>query len=179
MGGGNDSHISRDRLIATHAFKLSLLQDTQKSNLGFRRKLPNLIQKDRSSFRQLKAPKAPLQRSGESSFFMAKQFRGNERVRNSRTTHFHKGSSRALRPFVNGTRYQLLAGSSFTSNQNGGICRGDLGYASKDCFEQRRPTYDLLKHGCLTDLRAERDVLLVESVLQDRYFLESLLRLLL
>src|ERR1700751_1106670 len=144
MGGGNDSPISPDRLIAPHTFKLSFLQDPQKSNLGFRRKFPDLIQENRSSFRQFEAAKAPLERSGERSFFMPKQFRGNDRVRNSRTTHFDKGPPRALRPFVNGTRYQFLASSSFTGNQNGGICWGDLGYASKDYFEQRRPTYDLL-----------------------------------
>jgi hypothetical protein len=44
MGGGNDSHISPDRLIAAHTFKLSFLQDTQKSNLHFCRKFPDLIQ---------------------------------------------------------------------------------------------------------------------------------------
>src|SRR5258708_7754879 len=60
------------RVSSTYPLKLSLLQDVQESNLGLHRKLSDLIQKYASSVCQLKAAKAPLERTSESPFLMSK-----------------------------------------------------------------------------------------------------------
>src|SRR5215469_3647497 len=70
IGSRNHSHISPNRLISTHELKLTLLQDSQESNLGLRRKVSYFVQKDGSSLCQLKSTGAPLHGSGKRSLLV-------------------------------------------------------------------------------------------------------------
>jgi hypothetical protein len=56
VSGGNHPNISSDGYSRTNALKLVLLQNTQEGDLGLGRKLSDLIEEDRASFGQLKAP---------------------------------------------------------------------------------------------------------------------------
>ena len=55
IGGGDHTHVGADRLVATHALKLPLLQHPQQGDLRLRGQLAHLIQEERSSIGQLKA----------------------------------------------------------------------------------------------------------------------------
>jgi hypothetical protein len=96
-----------------------LLQHTQECNLGLGRQLPNFIQEDRPSFRQLEAAEAPLKGSREGSLLMTEQFRGDQRCGNCGTIHTHKGPRGALRPFVDGSGDEFLACAGFAGDEDG------------------------------------------------------------
>src|SRR5713101_2892212 len=56
VSGCNHPDVSLDGSNCTDALKLVLLKNTQESDLGFGRKLSDLVEEDRASFGQLKAP---------------------------------------------------------------------------------------------------------------------------
>jgi hypothetical protein len=75
---------------------------------------------------------------------------------------------------VNGAGNQLLARSGFAGNQNAGVGASDLGYARKHGLQDGRSSDDLLEHRCLIDFFAQRNVLVLELILQSLNFFERL-----
>src|SRR5258708_10427692 len=108
--------VDRDRSSAADTFDFSRLQDPQKSNLSFRRKFPDFIEKNRPSFGELKPANTLVKSAGESAFFVTKQFRGDQGLGNRRTGHFNKRPLGTERPFMNGSRNQFFSGSRFPGN---------------------------------------------------------------
>src|SRR5258708_30338546 len=100
MGISSDDnpHVNRDRSSAADTFDFSLLQDPQKSNLSFRRKFPDFIEKNRPSFGELKPANTLVKSAAESAFFVTKQFTADQRFANYRTGHFNKRRLGTQRP---------------------------------------------------------------------------------
>ena len=55
IGGGDHPHIGPNGSASSDALKFAFLQNPQKSDLSFGRKLPNLVEEDRAFFGQFKA----------------------------------------------------------------------------------------------------------------------------
>src|SRR5262245_11473531 len=113
---------------------------------------------------RFKAPQPPLQRPGEGALLMPEQFGGEERRRNRCAVHANKRPGRTLRPLVNGARDEFLSRSGLTQDENCGIrwCHFcDLHQYLAQWF--RRPN-DFLKHRRASDLLAQRQVLVSNSL---------------
>src|ERR1700730_1173969 len=155
IGGGDDPHVSSNRLIATHTLKLPLLQNAQERNLSFCGQLTDFVKEKGTFFRELEAAQLPLHCPGESSSLVTEQLRGNQRSRNRSTTRTDKSAGGSPRPFVDGPGHQLFARSRFTRKWNGGIRGRHLGYARQHRSQRGRSTDNLLKHNSLIDLLPE------------------------
>src|SRR3981081_1752513 len=79
IGSSDDPHVSLDRLIAAHAFKLPLLQNPQQRNLSFRGQLTDFIQEEGAFFGKLETAQPPLQCPRKGSSLMAEQFGRDQR----------------------------------------------------------------------------------------------------
>ena len=55
IGGGDHPHIGPNDSASSDALKFAFLQNPQKSDLSFGRKLSNLVEEDRAFLRQFKA----------------------------------------------------------------------------------------------------------------------------
>src|ERR1700674_4224665 len=111
------------------------------------------------------AAKPTLGGSRESSLFMAKQFREDQRSRKRGTIHTNKGTTRSLGSFVNGTGDEFFACAGFPGNQNGGVGRSDFGNSGKNGLQRRRCTDNFLEHRSLVDLLTQGDVFLLKPLL--------------
>src|ERR1700730_13758614 len=74
IGGGDDSRVRSDRLVATHTLKLPLLQNMQQRNLSFRWEFTDLVKEDGASFRKLKPTQSPLRCPRNSPSLMTEHF---------------------------------------------------------------------------------------------------------
>src|ERR1700692_2928401 len=124
----------------------------------------HFVQENRSAISHFEAAKPALRGSRESSLFMAKQFRVNQRGRERSTIHTNEGATRSLRSFVNGTGDEFFAGAGFPGNQNGRVGRSDFGNSGENGLQRPRRADNLFEHRSLVDLLAEGDVLLSQSL---------------
>src|SRR5262249_18933683 len=150
------------------------------SNLSLRWEFADLIQENRPTIRQLEAPQPALHGAGERSLFMAEELRRDERWRNHGTVHAHEDARRSPRSFVDRTGDKLFAGTGFASDQDRRVRRSNLGNVRKNRQQRSRDADDFLEHRRLLDFLSERDVFLLELLLQHLNFrkrsLEFLLR---
>src|SRR5271154_3972896 len=68
--GRYDPYVDVNRLVASESLELSLLQNSQKGDLGVRGQIPHLVQKNGAAVRKLEPAHSALHRSGERSLFM-------------------------------------------------------------------------------------------------------------
>src|SRR6266536_965953 len=155
----DNADISAQNFRAAHAFKLAFLQNAQQCDLRLHWQISYFVEKNRAAFRQFESTQPPLNCPSKCSFFVTKQLRHDERRRNRGAIHTDERTLRTLRPFVNGAGDQFLPCARFTHDQNGGICRGDLGCARQDHLQGRGRADHFFKHRSLTELFTERDVL--------------------
>jgi len=75
VGGGYDSYIDRNRLGTSYRSDLPVLEYPQQLDLNMQRHITYFIEKEGAVVGRLKEACVALDRSGERSFHMAKQFR--------------------------------------------------------------------------------------------------------
>src|SRR5260370_623868 len=165
IGRRKHAHIRSDGSSSTDTFEFMFLQNTQESDLCLGRKLSDFVEEDRASFSQLKAPQAPLSCPGEGALLMAEQFRCDQVAWNCGAVNTDKRSRGTLGAFVDGTCDQFFARPRFAGDQNGGVCRSNFGYTREYRVQGGRNPYDLLEHRCPIYFFAQRNVLVVESLL--------------
>src|SRR6266852_6167756 len=96
---------------------------------------------------------------------MAKQFGGNQVAWNCGAVNTHKSAQGAVGPPVDRASHKFLTGSRFAGDQNSGICGSNFGYARENRVQGWRNSHDLLEHRCPIDFLAQRNVLVLESLL--------------
>src|SRR5262249_4220798 len=79
--GRNHSNVDGNRATAGDPLDLPLLQDAEECDLGVAGNLSDLIKKNRSGVRQLKAAPALLYGTSEGALLVAEQFRRDQRRR--------------------------------------------------------------------------------------------------
>jgi hypothetical protein len=95
VGGRHDTCVGPQRLAASHALELALLEDAQQGDLDRCRQFSDLVEEDRAPGGQLEAPTAPFQCAREGALLVPEQLRGDERFRERGAVDLHH---RALRP---------------------------------------------------------------------------------
>src|SRR5258708_15475780 len=83
VGGGEDAHIDRGFHLTPKAAQFVVFQHAQQLGLRSDRHLPDLVEKKRSAFRQLKASSTSFHGAGERALFMAENFAFDQGFRNS------------------------------------------------------------------------------------------------
>ena len=87
IGGGDDAHVHRNRLAASHALEFSLLNHAQQCDLRLHGQLADLVEENRPAVRRLEAPLAPLKRSCKRASLVSEKLRSNQRRRNRGAVH--------------------------------------------------------------------------------------------
>jgi hypothetical protein len=89
-------------MCPAYAFEFSLLQHAQKRDLGLRREIADLVQKDGPAVCPFKASQMPLSRSSEGASLVSKQFGGDQRRWNRGAVYPNEWPSRPMGAFMNG-----------------------------------------------------------------------------
>src|SRR5262249_59613699 len=105
-------------VLAPKGAKFWFVNPPQQFALCSDRHLGDLMEKDRAAIGEFKTSRPPLERAGKGTFLMPKDLAFHQRFRNGRTID---GYERTFTPFasaVNVARYQLLASSTLSCNEN-------------------------------------------------------------
>ena len=131
MVAASDSNVDGNRVAASDALELALLQHAQQRELGLGRHLADLIEEDRALVRQLEAPAALLHRARERRLLVAEELRARSAsARIGGAVHAHERAVRSPRMPVDRARNQFLAGAGLAQDQHGGIRRRHHGEAA-------------------------------------------------
>src|ERR1700721_3353619 len=95
-------------MAASNSLARPFLQNAQEGNLSLHREFADFIQEDGAALSKLEPAEAPLQRSGERSFLVTEQLRGDQRCWDGRTVDIDEDPGRALGSFVDGARDALF-----------------------------------------------------------------------
>jgi hypothetical protein len=112
MSGRNQPNINLDGLRTSEAFKLPLLQGSQKFRLQVHSYVTDLVQKKSAVIRQLKAASLLHERPGESAFFVPEQLALHQTRGNCGAVKTNKGTLTAWAEIMNGSGHQFLARAS-------------------------------------------------------------------
>src|SRR4029450_2340134 len=126
IGGCGGAKLHRLPGGHTQGREQALLQNTQKFHLGLRRHLADLIEKQSSPIRELKASLTPIGGTGKRPFLVPENLALEQRLRNRRAVDRHewKGCPRA--ELVDGLSNELLARSGVAGDEHRGAGRRRL-----------------------------------------------------
>src|SRR6266478_6871410 len=113
IGGGDQPHVDPDRLRASQALELLILQNAQQLGLQLQRNVSNLVEQQSALIRQFQPAEPLAYRSGESSFLVAEQFAFQQSRGNGGAVQLDEVAVPAPAHAVNQTRYAFFAGPGF------------------------------------------------------------------
>src|SRR4029077_16655510 len=113
------------RLRAAETFEFLLLQRAQQLRLDIDWDIAHFVQEQRALIGQFHAPDFLTDRTGESAFFMTKQFAFEQTCWNGGAIQLYKRPLFAPAPVVDRAGNQFLSGSGFAEEQDGRIARSD------------------------------------------------------
>src|SRR4029077_2839009 len=116
MGGRDQADVDLVGAVTSESLEFLLLQDAKQFRLKLQRDVADLVKKERSLVRQLKASRFLRDRSGECAFFMTEQFTFEKPEWDGRAIQFDKGAFLAAAQVVDCTRDKLLTGSRFAQD---------------------------------------------------------------
>src|SRR5580658_3768004 len=102
IGGRQDTDVDGDGICPSDAFEFALLQHAQKRDLGLRRDIADLVQKDGPAVCPFKASQMPLNRSSRGAFLVSKQFGGDQGRWNRGAVYPNEWARRPMGTFMNG-----------------------------------------------------------------------------
>ena len=118
VGRRHDPDVRSHLLLPSHTPIAALLQDAQELGLKFERKLPDLIEENRPAAGLFEGPRVPADRPGESAPLVTEQLAFDQLRRDRPAIDRDEGAAGAGRDFVDRARYQLLAGTGLTHDDN-------------------------------------------------------------
>jgi hypothetical protein len=104
----------------------ALPNDPEDLLLRFYRNRPEFIQEQRTAVRSFESPRPRLEGTGECTFLMAEKLSLDQRRGKSGTIQSHQGTVPPMGQVMKPCRGQLLAGASFSDQQNRPFDRGDF-----------------------------------------------------
>src|SRR5579864_6048015 len=165
IGCSDEPDVRPDSPIAADTFELLVLDSAEQLRLELERHFADLVEKERTSMRQLEASDLLCHRSGERALFVPKQLAFEQTGRDRRAVHFDEAALLPAAQFVNGAGYELLSRPCFTQYQNG--CIGGRHYLN--AVQNRLESGALTDHVAVVmvepDLVLEVDLLGSESLL--------------
>src|SRR5437868_1114661 len=161
-------HINRDLAGPAHGPHRALLQNAQQLHLHRQRHLADLVEENRSPIGHLEEAPFVLIRSGESSFYISKQFALQQSFGKCATIYGYERVRGARRAYMNRARDQFFAGTTFSLNQY----RARGGRNRSDCLLQllhgRTRSNNVVQRIACGGIAPEGEVLLAEHELLDR-----------
>ena len=121
VGGRHQAHVDLDLALPAQSHQRALLQRAQQLGLHGQRQLANLVQKDGAAVGLLKPARTGCAGAGECAFFIAKQLRLEQRIRNGRAVDLDEGPVAPPAGQVHGACEQLLARARLAQQQHGGL----------------------------------------------------------
>ncbi len=118
----------------------------------------------------------PLKRAGERAFFVAEQFRRDERRRDRCAVHANECAAPAIGLFVDGAGDQFLAGAGLAENQDSRIGRRDASDVGEDAQQFLRRADNLFEHRRAIDFFTQRQVFVFRSLRRQFGFFDVGLR---
>src|SRR3989304_5433282 len=117
VAGGQDSDVDLDRTAGAHLLVFSLLKHAQELRLQVQGKVADLVEEERPPVGQLKTPLARSYGAGDRAFFMAEQFRFEQRFRQRRAVDLDQRTARSWAGKVDGLGNQLFSRARFAADQ--------------------------------------------------------------
>src|SRR5262245_15290848 len=118
-----DPHVHGDRLIASDALELTLLEDPQQLGLKFEGKAADLVEKHRAAVLELEASDAAAQSTGERASLVAEELALQQIRWNRRTAEPDERVRNATASAMEGAGDELLPRSRLPMNEHGGVDR--------------------------------------------------------
>ncbi len=137
-----------------------------KLGLEFERNLANLVEKNRASVRQFKAPDSLRHCPGERAFLVTEHFALQKAHRNRGAVQLHERMGASLAAFMNGARHEFLARSGFTQQEHGRIAGSHGFHLTQDRPDRRAVADDVGKIHLAANLGFQIQLLLRQFVLQ-------------
>src|SRR5258708_28794880 len=106
----------------------------------------------------------PLSSPCECAFLVAEKLGGDKGWRDRGEIHSNERAVGTVGSFMNGARYQFLAGSALSGDENRGIRRSHSRQMSQNTIERFGGANDFLEHGRRRDIFTQREVLVVKTV---------------
>ena len=110
-----------NRLVAAEALEAPLFEHAQQLGLRDDREVADFVEEQRAFVGQLEAAGLAVVRAGERAFFVAEDFRFEQRVRQRRAVDGLEFRGLSAAQLVNHPRDELLAGAGRTENQHGNV----------------------------------------------------------
>src|SRR5580658_5568782 len=102
IGRGQHADVDGDWICPSYPFEFALLQHAQKRDLGLRRDIADLVQKNGPPVCPFKASQMPLNRSSRGAFLVSKQFGGDQGRWNRGAVYPNEWARRPMGTFMNG-----------------------------------------------------------------------------
>ena len=128
VGGGYDSDIDLDILVAADAGEFLLLEDSQNFCLGGEAHVSDFIQEQCAAVSLLELALMLFDSGGKSSLFVSKQFTFNEFGRNGCAVYFNVRHRAPVALLVKASGHEFLSRTVRAGDENPGISRSDLLY---------------------------------------------------
>lgn len=119
----HDPHVGVDRLVAADAFERLLLEHAQELRLERRRHVADLVEQDRASAALLELADATPVGTREGPTFVPEQLAFEQVLRHRGAVHRDERRLRPSAVLVDRARYYLLAGATFSRDEDRDVLR--------------------------------------------------------
>ena len=145
VGCGDDADVDFDGLRPANSLEPPFLQHAQQLRLHGQRNLADLVEKDRSTVRQLEPALTLTDGAREGPLLVAKQLALQQSLGECRTIDGDKRSVTARRGFVDGPRHKFFAGTGLAEDQDRADRLGHVADQLEDIVHSRAFAQDVMK----------------------------------
>lgn len=138
MGGGDDTHVERDRLVAADPHDRVRLERAQQLDLQLGRHLGDLVEKQRAAARGLEHADMLGNRAGETAFLVTEQMRFRNVVRNRAAIDGNERPAAAWAHVVQEPCDDVLARAAFADDQHADARRGHARHLQQQGLDRTR-----------------------------------------
>ena len=121
VGGGDQSNVGLNQLVAPQTFELLLLEDAQQFGLQFQRHIAHFIEEQGAFVRQFEAADTLGAGPGERAAFVAEQIALQQPGGHRGAVHLHHPPTVSSAEVMNGAGDKLFAGAGFAEDQHGAV----------------------------------------------------------
>ena len=121
VGGGDQSNVGLNQLVAPQTFELLLLEDAQQFGLQFQRHIAHFIEEQGAFVRQFEAADTLGAGPGKRAAFVAEQIALQQPGGHRRAVHLHHPPTVASAEVVDSAGDKLFAGAGFAEDQHGAV----------------------------------------------------------
>ena len=160
VGGRDQAYVDFDGGRTADPFELPLLEHPEELDLGGRRQVADLVEKQGAPVGQLEAALAARHRPGECPLLVAEQLALDDRFGQGGAVDLDQRLSRPQAVVVDGVGHQLLARTRLAADQDRGLAPGYLGDEVVDLLHGPGVADDVRRPKAVLELLGEAAVFL-------------------